>query len=74
MQLGPGGLGITEEYGTSDEDFTRWMQAVDNNIALRTLGLDSSCLPDWTYRDAFDDGYRPHEAAEEAIKAAYEYG
>jgi hypothetical protein len=53
----------------NDTDFDTWMRQVDECIGRR-CGLSSSDLPDWTYRDAFDDGLSPEEAAAEALDNA----
>lgn len=37
------------------------------NRSLRPLGVAYSDLADWTWRDAFDDGMSPAEAAREAL-------
>jgi len=51
--------------------FIDWMAKVDA-ILVRKCGLDSRDLPDWTYADAFEDGYTPAEAARSALRAAKE--
>ncbi len=49
--------------------FETWMSKVD--AALETAcGLGSLDLPDWGYRDAFDDGMSPQTAAKKVLKAA----
>ena len=46
--------------------FDRWMAKV--NQALEDMvGLDSRDLPDWCYRDAFDTGMAPDEAADDVL-------
>jgi hypothetical protein len=52
--------------------FDYWLQRV-NAYLVRKCGLGSDDLPDWCYRDAFDDGYTPSEAAREVIRAARDY-
>lgn len=54
-----------------DNDFRLWMAQVDVLI-LRKTGVTSNDLPDFCYRDAFDDGATPNKAAQRAIKAAKE--
>lgn len=48
-----------------------WMLAVDQ-IITRMVGLGAMDLPDWGYRDAFDDGVSPGSAARQAIRYAEE--
>ena len=43
--------------------YEQWMRAVDN-IVEQICGLDSSHLPDWMSRDAYEDGLSPREGAE----------
>jgi hypothetical protein len=52
-----------------DERFGAWMYLVDRRL-VRRIGFTSSDLEDWTYRDAFDGGMSPAEAAEEALEYA----
>ena len=53
-------------------EFEAWMAKVDA-VLVKKCGLDSSDLPDWMYRDAFEDGASPASAAKEALKAAKEF-
>ena len=53
-------------------EFKTWMKKVDLAIDRQTGGLTSSDLPDYCYRDAFDDGASPNRAASLAIRAANE--
>jgi hypothetical protein len=46
-----------------------WKEAVDVWL-FRYLDLTSDDLPDWSYRDAFDQGMSPADAAKEAVQAA----
>ncbi len=50
--------------------FEDWMRRVDAVIAGRLCGLVSSDLPDCCYRDWFDAGVGPQEAARRAIANA----
>ena len=50
----------------SDYEFKAWMREVDSYL-FATCGVVSSDLPDMTWRDWFDDGYDPDEAAREAL-------
>lgn len=52
-----------------DLKFLAWMRQV-NLVLTRNCGLVSEDLPDWRYRDAFDDGYTPKEAAAKALSYA----
>lgn len=52
--------------------FDDWLKIVDYTIRKR-VGLSHLDLPDWCYRDAYDDGVAPAVAAGRAIKAAKEY-
>jgi len=48
--------------------FDQWMQQIDN-IFMDKLGLSYMDIADWYYRDAYDDGLTPLEAAEEAFNS-----
>lgn len=50
-----------------DERFGAWLLLVDR--ALRPFGISRLDLADWTWRDAFDDGVAPAEAAWDALGA-----
>jgi hypothetical protein len=50
-------------------DFETWMAKVDAWL-WKNASLDSWTLPDWGYRNAYDDGVSPAKAAKEALKAA----
>lgn len=52
--------------------FDEWMKQVDSEIE-KHFGLSSDDLPDWTYADAFEDGMKPEDAAQEAMSAAMEF-
>lgn len=54
------------EYGGGDERFTLWLAMADQRVQ-RGTGVSAFDLADWTWRDAFDDGYSPADAAREAI-------
>jgi hypothetical protein len=45
------------------------MARVDEAL-VRKVGVSSSDLPDFTYRDLFDTGCTPEEAADAAIENA----
>jgi len=48
-------------------EFDVWMQDVSNCVKEQS-GLDIRDLPDCLYRDWFDDGTEPEEAASRALK------
>jgi Family of unknown function (DUF5419) len=51
-----------------DLEFGVWMVKVDD--AVKTLaGISADDLADYCYRDAFEDGLSPKQAARRAIKA-----
>jgi len=41
-------------------DFDEWLKQVNRNLMVK-CGLGVWDLPDWTYRDAFDDGVPPDD-------------
>lgn len=47
----------------SDLDFEQWLTDMDVIFVLH-YGLSYKDFPDWTWRDAFDDGMSPSEAVE----------
>ena len=42
--------------------FDAWLKIVNDELAAR-CGLGVADLPDWTYRDAYEDEQEPREAA-----------
>lgn len=52
--------------------FNEWMRQVDFLIEKRTGGLWASDLPDYCYRDRYDQGATHSKAASEAIRNARE--
>lgn len=48
-------------------DFNTWMDAVDREI-ISVCGLGVNDLPDQSFRDWFDDGLTPREAAEYTLE------
>lgn len=54
------------------QTFEEWMARV-NQLMDNYCGMVSEDLPDWCYRDAYDDGRTPGAAAREAIAAARDY-
>jgi hypothetical protein len=53
------------------QSFEEWMAKVDAKL-IGVCYLDSQDLPDYCYRDAFDDGVSPSVAAMRAYRAAEE--
>lgn len=51
------------------ENFDHYMTTVDREIYARTT-LTSSDFEDWNYRDAYDDGVDPEDAAIQALENA----
>ncbi len=47
--------------------FKQWMKEVDI-LLTDSLGIDSMCLEDWLWADAFESGASPGEAAMEALE------
>jgi hypothetical protein len=55
-----------------DDGFKVWMEQVDA-YTVKLCGLSIYNLPDWHYRDAYDDRTPPARAALSAIRAAKDY-
>lgn len=53
--------------------FEEWMKRVDNHIGHTLPFMDSNDIPDWRYRDAYDEGMTPKRAAQNAIRQAREF-
>lgn len=51
--------------------FQEYMAAVDVYL-VRLCGIDSSMLPDWSYRDDYEDDVSPLRCAKRAIRNARE--
>ena len=51
------------------QTFEEWYAEVDQWV-VRKCGLSRDDLPDWNYRDAYEDGVQAHHAAAKAIRAA----
>lgn len=47
----------------SEREFETWLSDMDT-IFIRKFGLSYQDFPDWTWRDAFEDGLSPSEAVE----------
>lgn len=50
----------------SDQDYAAWLQKVDNHLSSR-IGVGVLDLPDRCWRDDFEGGTTPQEAAAEAL-------
>lgn len=49
--------------------FAEWLAKVDKHVVDR-LGICLDDLPDWNYRDAYDEGMTPARAASRTINNA----
>jgi hypothetical protein len=65
--------GYIANEGTGDERFALWLRLVDKRMA-RVTGLGHRDIGDWHWRDAFEDGVSPSEAAREALAADDTFG
>lgn len=54
-----------------EKNFKEWMEQVDSEIGM-FCGLSSHDLPDWLYRDSFNAGDSPKEAAKQVFDASNE--
>lgn len=63
---------ITEADG--DREFAVWMYRVDRVIRERTNGFGHRDLPDWGWRDAYNDDLSPADATADAIAHWEEFG
>ena len=57
---------------SSSTAFRSWMRRVDQ-LLVDSLGLDSQDLVDRCWRDMFDDGVSPREAASDIINNPYDF-
>ena len=46
------------------DDFTTWMEAVNEYLASLCSGMDSEVMTDWNWFDAYCDGMSETEAVE----------
>lgn len=53
----------------STRTFEQWMDLVNQNVESK-LGLSTADLPDCCYRDRYEDGASPKQAASRAIRNA----
>ena len=51
------------------KEFQLWMEAVDDAV-LQIPGVSVHDLPDRPFRDMFEDGASPREAAQDALEYA----
>jgi len=51
--------------------FEMWIREVDSEVA-KILGMGASDLPDQNYRDLYEDGFSPKEAARAAVQKIIE--
>lgn len=47
--------------------FEQWQKRVDRHVS-RMTGLSMHDFPDWRWRDAYEDGTRPGQAADEFLE------
>jgi hypothetical protein len=50
-------------------DYNAWMARVEAQLD-KLVGCGSLDLPDWGYRDAYENGMTPSEAARDAVEEA----
>jgi hypothetical protein len=60
-------MDLKEERPLSELTFEDWMEAVDIEV-VNVAGIETDDLEDQTYRDWFDSGMTPHEAALQALE------
>lgn len=63
------GDALKERHHTDDVFFAVWLQALDQAVRRRVL-MRYDDLEDWGYRDAYDAGQSPVEAALEMLEDA----
>lgn len=66
-ELTPESQRYVDEYAHGHKRFGLWLHLVDRQLR-RKVGLTHRDLVDWTWRDAFEDGLTPREAALEALE------
>lgn len=55
----------------SEAKFAAWKAKVDAEV-VKKIGLSCDDLPDYPYRDAFENHHRPSSVAAAAIRSAME--
>jgi hypothetical protein len=65
-------LSSNKTVQSDDLAFEAWMKKVDQACEAR-FGISIHDLPDYCFRDAFDDGETPARTALDAIRAARDY-
>lgn len=66
------GIRIARPDPKSEAKWEEWLKRVDAEVIRRT-GLGIYDLPDWNWRDAYEDGSSAKRAAASAIRAAKEF-
>ncbi len=62
-----------EQYHSSRKaTFEEWKKLVDKEVIART-GMSADDLPDYAYRDCYDDGVSPKNTAARAIRNAKDF-
>ena len=61
------------DNAAGDRNFAVWMFGVDRKLRA-TTGFNHSDLPDWSWRNAYDDDLTPDDAAADARQFWNEYG
>jgi hypothetical protein len=56
------------DYACGDPEFAIYLLVVDR-VLMKKVGVKHRDLRDWPWRDAFDTGMRPLDAAGEAVAA-----
>jgi hypothetical protein len=57
------------EYAGGDEEFASYLDEANRLCERRLGGLGILDLPDYCWRDAYDDGVSPREALRAALEA-----
>ena len=50
-----------------DREFAVWLYAVDRIVRARTEGFGHRDLPDWGWRDAYNDDLSPEDTTADAL-------
>lgn len=57
---------------STPKNFLEFMDRVEKELLL-LCGMTSDCLPDWLYRDSWENNISPEQTAKAAIRNAREY-